>query len=130
MARSKSDYPTELELRILKILWRQSPLAVRDVRQALAADGRELAHTTVITTLNVMVKKRYLRRSMQGNACLFAPRVSQQEISQGILGDMVNRVFDGSAKAVLLGLFDCADLDPDELKDLRQLIDQKARERH
>jgi predicted transcriptional regulator len=116
-----------LELKILKILWRQSPLAVRDVRQALADDGRELAHTTVITTLNVMVKKRYLRRSMQGNACFFAPRVGQEEISQGILGDVVNRVFDGSAKAVLLGLFDSADLDADELRQMRQLIDKRAK---
>ncbi|MFM7723925.1 MAG: BlaI/MecI/CopY family transcriptional regulator, partial [Bacteroidota bacterium] len=47
--------------RILKILWQHSPLPVRDVRDALAEQGRDLAHTSVITTLNTMVGKRYLK---------------------------------------------------------------------
>jgi BlaI family transcriptional regulator, penicillinase repressor len=128
MVRPKSENPTELELQILKILWQRSPMPVRDVRDALAAAGRDLAHTSVITTLNVMVRKKYLRRSMQGNACLFAPRLSQEENSQRMLGDVVHRVFNGSAKAVVLSLFDCTELNPADLKELRRLIDQKAKE--
>jgi BlaI family transcriptional regulator, penicillinase repressor len=129
MARPKSEHPTELELEILKILWQRAPLAVRDVRDALAAGGRELAHTSVITTLNVMTRKKYLRRSMEGNACLFEPRLSRENTSQKMLGDVVRRVFDGSAKAVVLSLFDCAELNSTDLKELRRLIDQKAKER-
>jgi BlaI family transcriptional regulator, penicillinase repressor len=128
MARPKSGFPTELELQILKILWDRSPLAVRDVRESLAATGRNLAHTSVITTLNVMVGKKYLRRSMQGKACLFEPRISREEASGRMLGDVVNRVFDGSAKAVMLSLFDSTDLDAGDLKELRKLINQKAKE--
>jgi BlaI family transcriptional regulator, penicillinase repressor len=130
MARPKSEHPTELELEILKILWCRSPLTVREVRQSLVATGRKLAHTSVITTLNVMVRKKTLSRSMLGNACLFAPRVSREEVAQGMLGDIVNRVFDGSAKAVVLGLFDCTELEAADLKELRRLIDQKTRENH
>ena len=129
MARPKSAHPTELELEILKILWQRSPLVVRDVRDALAEAGRDLAHTSVITTLNVMVRKKYLRRSMQGNACLFTPRIGREETSQRMLGDVVHRVFDGSAKAVVLSLFDCTELNPSDLKELRRLLDQKAKER-
>ena len=126
MVRPKSEYPTELELEILKVLWRRSPLAVREVRDALAAAGRDLAHTTVITTLNVMTRKKQLRRSMQGNACLFEPRLSREQASGRMLGDVVRRVFDGSAKAVVLSLFDCAELSATDLKELRRLIDQKS----
>jgi len=129
MARRQSEYPTELELQILKVLWQRSPLPVREVRDALAAAGRDLAHTSVITTLNVMVRKKYLRRWMQGNACLFEPRISREEASRRMLGDMVSRVFDGSAKAVVLGLFDLAGLNADDLKELRRLVNQKAKER-
>jgi BlaI family transcriptional regulator, penicillinase repressor len=128
MARPKSEHPTELELQILKVLWQRSPLPVRDVRRALAAAGRDLAHTSVITTLNVMVRKKYLRRSMQGNACLFAPRLSREDASRRMLGDIVNRVFDGSAKDVVLSLFDSAELNAADLKELRRLIDHKAKE--
>ena len=129
MVRPKSEHPTELELEILKILWRRSPLAVREVRDALAAAGRDLAHTTVITTLNVMTRKKLLCRSMQGNACLFEPRLSREQASERMLGDVVRRVFDGSAKAVVLSLFDCAELNATDLRELRRLIDQKAKER-
>ncbi|MBN1394860.1 MAG: BlaI/MecI/CopY family transcriptional regulator [Pirellulales bacterium] len=128
MPRPKSAYPTELELQILKILWRQSPLAVREVRDSLAADGRDLAHTSVITTLNVMVRKKYLRRRRDGNAYLFEPRIAQEDVSRRVLDDLVDRVFDGSAKAVVLGLFDCDALDASDLKEMRRLIDKKTKE--
>ena len=45
-----------------------------------------------------------------------------------MLGDVVERVFDGSAKAVVLSLFDCAQIDADELKELRRLIADKSKE--
>ena len=128
MARRRSDHPTQLELLILKILWERSPLTVREVREALAAAGRELAHTSVITTLNVMVRKKYLRRSMQGKSCLFAPRLAREETSCRMLGDVVDRVFDGSAKAVVLSLFECTEINSADLKELRQLIADKSKE--
>ncbi len=57
MARPNSEYPTELELQILKVLWDRPPMTVREVREALEQGGRELAHTTVITMLSTMVDK-------------------------------------------------------------------------
>jgi BlaI family transcriptional regulator, penicillinase repressor len=127
MARPPAEHPTELELKILKILWEQSPLPVRDIRQSLAAAGHEIAHTSTITTLNTMVGKQYLKRQMQGNACLFAPRVSRQAVSQQMLGDIVRRVFDGSAKEVVLSLFGQSEIPEDELKELRSLINRKLK---
>jgi len=129
MARPASEHPTELELLILKILWDRSPLPVRDVRQALAEGGREAAHTSVITTLNTMVHKKLLRRRRDGKAYLFSPRVQQQAVRQRMLGDVVDRLFDGSAAAVMLSLFDRGDLNPDELSQLRQFVDRKTREK-
>jgi predicted transcriptional regulator len=129
MPRRPSEHPTELELEILKVLWQQAPRPVREIRLALAERGRDLAHTTVITTLNVMVRKKYLKRTMQGNACLFEPRLSREQVSTRMLGDLVNRVFDGSAAAVVLRLFDCADVQPEDLKELRQIIRQKSQEK-
>jgi len=127
MARPPSEHPTELELKILKILWERSPLPVREIRQDLAAAGHNIAHTSTITTLNTMVGKQYLKRQMQGNACLFAPRVSRQEVSRRMLGDIVRRVFDGSAKEVVLSLFGQSEIPEDELKELRSLINRKLK---
>jgi BlaI family penicillinase repressor len=127
MARPASKYPTELELQILKVLWQASPLLARDVQGALAGEGRELAKTSIITTLNTMVAKRYLSRVKQGNMYLFSPRITESEVGDRVLGDVVDRVFDGSTSAVLLKLFDVKDLDADELKELRRIIDRKLK---
>ena len=54
MARPASQHPTELELEILKVIWRDGACTVRNVREALAPT-RKLAHTSVITVMNIMV---------------------------------------------------------------------------
>lgn len=128
MGRPASKYPTELELQILKVLWRQSPLLARDVQAALARDGRDLAKTSIITTLNTMVVKKYLTRSKQANMYLFTPRITESEVGDRVLGDVVDRVFDGSTSAVLLKLFDVKDINGDELKELRRIIDRKLKD--
>lgn len=129
MARPAADYPTELELQILKILWNNSPLPVREIREVMATQGRDIAHTSVITTLNIMFHKKYLKRKKQANAFLFEPRVTREKTLGMMLGDIVNRVFDGSTKDVMLTLLDTADIDEKELKELRKYINGIAREK-
>jgi len=128
MARPASEHPTEMELQILKILWEQSPLLVREVRQALADAGRDIAHTSAITALNTMFEKNYVTRKKQGKSFLFAPRVSREQVCEGMLGDVVRRAFDGSPTEVMLSLFNCAEVDEEELKELRRLINRKMKE--
>ena len=130
MSRPSSDHPTELELQILKILWDQSPRTVREVRDTLAEQGRDLAHTSVITTLGTMVHKGQLEKlpPQEGKAFRFAPRLAQQDVSSGMLGDLVTRVFDGSAEALMLSLLDVTEMDEGELARLRRLLNKKLRE--
>ena len=130
MPRSESEHPTELELEILKILWEQSPLHVREVRALLESEaGRPLAHSSVITMLNIMYRKGYLRRRKDGKSFLFAPKVKKENVTGGMMGDLLSRVFDGSPAAMMLNLLETADIDADELAELRKLISRKAKER-
>jgi BlaI family transcriptional regulator, penicillinase repressor len=127
MPRPAAEQPTDLELQFLKILWEKSPRPVREIRDVLAESGRDIAHTSVITTLNTMVNKRLLARKKEGKAFLFSPGVTREQVSQSVLGDVINRVFDGSAKSVLMGLFEHSDINPDELKELRKLMDERMK---
>lgn len=128
MPRPNSSYPTDLELQILKILWKKSPCPVREIREQLAAFGRDSAHTSVITTLNTMYEKGYLFREKAGKAFLFSPAVGEADISSGMLNDLVHKVFDGSASAVMLRLMESGDIDRDEVKELRRLFNRKLKE--
>ena len=124
-----TDKPTELELRLLKILWDDAPLPVREIRQRLADQGHDVAHTTVITVLNIMVDKKYLRRRKQKNAFLFSPRVKRVNVVGEMLGDLLDRAFDGSPRDLMLSLFETSDVDDDELREIKRLIDRKAKEK-
>ncbi|MCA9084434.1 MAG: BlaI/MecI/CopY family transcriptional regulator [Planctomycetaceae bacterium] len=129
MPRSESVYPTELELAILRILWDESPLLVRDVRARLEEQsGRRLAHSTVITMLNIMHRKGYLTRRKDGKSFLFRPKVRREEISEQMTEDLVSRLFDGSPSALVLNLVETADLNATELNAIRQIITRKAKE--
>jgi BlaI family transcriptional regulator, penicillinase repressor len=127
-----AENPTELELLILKVLWEQSPLTARQIREALAKRGRKLAHTSVITMLQRMVDKRQLDQldPEVGKAFRFVPILSEADVSGRMLGDLIDRAFDGSAEAVMLSLFDVSDLDDDSLKRLRRAFNQKMREKN
>ena len=122
--------PAELELQILKVLWGQSPLTARQIREHLEERGRPLVYTSVITTVQRMVDKQQLKQldPTEGKAFRFEPRVSDQQVTRGMLGEFVDRVFDGSAEAVMLSLFDAADLDDETVKRLRKAFNQKLRE--
>ena len=129
MPRPGSEHPTELELEILKVLWNEAPLAVKEVRDRLDVQtGRNLAHSTVITMLNIMHHKGFLERTRQGKAFLFAPTQDRQSVAGRMVGDMLDRLFNGSPVALMLNLLDTADLDAQELSELRELISRKAKE--
>ncbi len=127
MARRSSRYPTELELEVLKVIWRDGRSTVRQVREALT-DFRKLAHNSVMTIMTIMVEKGYLTRKRKGKSYVYSPRVTEQETTGGMLGDLVDRVFRGSAVAAMLNLLETSDIDAEELKRLRALIGRKAKE--
>ena len=126
MARKKSKHPTDLELEILKILWEGSPATVKSVRETMAEGGRKLAHTSLITTLNVMHEKGFVSRepSGEGRGYAFSPKLSRDEVSHGMVGDLVNRVFEGSASAMMLSLLENEQLDEKGHRELRKAIEQ------
>jgi len=129
MPKRPSDHPTQLELQILQVLWQKSPLPVGEVQQKLAKGRahRKLTYSTVITVLNVMVGKKYLKREKQGKAFLYSPLATEERVSQGMLGDIVDRVFDGSASSVMMNLLEKGDMDPEELKEIRKMINRIVR---
>ena len=130
MARPGSRFPTELELQILQIIWRGGPATARDVRDTLAGleNGRDLAHTSVVTVLNIMVKKRYLRRTKRGKAYVFRPSVAERDVAGGMLRDVLNRVFDGSPEAMMVSLLETDDIDDREMAKLHRLTGRKREE--
>ena len=75
-----------------------------------------------------LLHKGYLDKKKDGKSYFYWPVVSEPDVSQRMLGDMVSRVFDGSAKRLVLNLIDGEEIEERELLELRKLINQKVRE--
>ena len=125
MARPASRHPTELELEILKIIWRDGPSTVRQVRDALAVK-RKLAHTSVITIMTIMIDKGYLTRSKKDGKHVYRAKVSRRATTRQMLKDLMARAFDGSPSAMMMNLLESSDIDAEELERVREYINEKA----
>jgi predicted transcriptional regulator len=99
------------------------------VRQCLAESGRDLAHTSVITVMSIMTRKGYLRRNRQDGSHLYTPILKERSTLGRMLKDLVDRAFGGSASSVMAHLLQTSDLTPQDLKQLRELVARKAREK-
>ncbi len=127
MPRVPSRYPTDLELEILKSLWERGSLTVRQIQEALAPE-RSSAYTTIATMLTIMIGKGYVRRERTGQVVRYVATVERQDCAQGMLQDVVDRVFEGSISAVVQQLIETSDLNADELKAIRQLVTRRTKE--
>jgi predicted transcriptional regulator len=133
MPRPAPATPTELELLILKVLWRAEddgdvPLAVREIRDRLAEGGRDLAHTSVVTMLNIMAGKRLAKRYKRKNVLYFSPRVSRECVHRSTVSDLLDRVFDGSAEKLMVALLDSSDVNAKQIAEVKKIISRKERE--
>ena len=119
MARPKTDHLTPLELEIMHVLWETGAANVQTVQQLLK---RELAYTTVQTMLNILHRKGKVKRALKDRAYFYKPTVSRrQEVSQH-LGDLVERLFGGSAESLVVSLLETKHLTPSRLARLNKLV--------
>jgi BlaI family penicillinase repressor len=115
---------TKRELDIMGVLWNHGPSTVAEVQEAL---DDELAYNTVLTMLKVMEGKDYVSRRPEGRAHRYAPEVERDADGESALGRVTDRLFGGSPEKLLLHLVD-TDIDPDELRRIRDLLNNRIRE--
>ena len=125
MARPKARDLTERELEVMHAFWNHGPQTVAEVRDRLAAEGRDLAYTTVATLVRILVDKGYLKQTNQQRPFTYRPARSFGEVSQRIVGDLVSRVFHGSRAALLLQLMEDSELTGAERAILQRLVEEE-----
>ena len=126
MPRRPSSGLTPLELEIMKVLWRQGPSAVQAVQDELGR-ARPLAYNTVQTMLNVLHRKGKVERELRDRAYFYAPVVTRAEVVSTTMGDIIDRLFGGSAESLVLSLVEAKKLTPAKLARLQALVDEKTK---
>ncbi|HEX2475142.1 MAG TPA: BlaI/MecI/CopY family transcriptional regulator [Lacipirellulaceae bacterium] len=126
MARPRVKELTQRELEIMHAFWRGGELTAAQVREQLAAAGRNLAYTTVATLVRILVDKGYLKQTNQQRPFTYRPARSFSDVSQRIVGDVVSRVFHGSRAALLLQLMEDNELTDTERAILQRLVEEET----
>jgi len=129
--KSKSLILHKLELQLMKIVWEKGRATARDVKNAIDED-RPLAESTIRTMLRSLEKKGFLTHDVDRNnrhqPFVYRPVVQRDEVSRGMLDDLLDRLFDGSKELLLNYLFENEDVSLEELQRLREKLAEKKRE--
>jgi predicted transcriptional regulator len=126
MARSSTGRPTDQELEILKALWSLGPSSVRDVWKALSS-ARAVGYTSVLKTMQIMRDKGLIVCDARQRPQLYRTKQSQRATCKQLAGDLLHRVFGGSTRQLLLHALDNKRCTPDELSEIRELLDEIER---
>ena len=114
----------------MKVLWdRQGAanapgLTAGEVVDAVAA-GQEWAPRTIKTLLNRLVQKKAVTVTVDGRRYLYRARVARDAVVRRESRSFLSRVFGGAVAPAVVHLLEHSDLTPQEIEQLRQLLDRE-----
>ena len=119
---------TGAELRILKILWRDGPQTVRQVKNALTTQGGDPpAYTTVMTMMKQLAEKGALTVDRGRQTYVYAPAVRRDQVLGQRLSQLLHTVFDGKAEDMVLQLAEEADLSAKDFRRIEAKIEAREK---
>jgi len=121
MKKNETPIPTKSELAILNVLWTTGPSTVREVQNILNRT-RKTGYTTVLKLLQIMTKKRLVRRDESNHAHVYVANYSKQGTQRRLLDDLLKKAFGGSSVQLANALFDAEKLSKSEFEKLRNGI--------
>ena len=124
--KQKKTVPTDQELEILKVVWQRGEATVREVFRDLSAQ-RKIAYTTVLTMMGILEQKGHLKRTAGERAYIYRPTKPQQQVVGSMVNEFVHRVFDGSARPLLVHLVENPDIRPEELAEIEKLLKDRRK---
>jgi len=118
--------PNPAELDILVALWKLGPATVREVHEAL---GKDTGYTTTLKQMQLMLDKGLLVRSERFRSHVYEPGIPKAQTQRQIAGDLLTRVFDTSAKSLVMGALAAQPASPGELAEIRKMLADYSRKK-
>jgi len=115
--------PTDAELEILTVLWAKGPSTVREVHDAIA-QCKPALYTTVLKMLQIMAEKSLVLRDERQRAHVYCASQAREWTQRQLAGDLLRRAFGGSASSLVLGALSAQKATPEELAEIRRMIEK------
>ena len=113
--------PSELEMQILSVLWERGPSTVREVLENMP-DQKPRAYTSILSILQIMHRKRFVKRRREGLTDRWRPTGSKQSVLGQYFGEMIQKVFGGKPSAVFSQLLESTDVSEAELAEMERIV--------
>lgn len=126
--KPKKSVPTDQELEILKVVWQRGQATVREVYRDLLAQ-RKIAYTTVLTMMGILEQKGHLKKTAGERAYIYSPTKPQQQVVRSMVNEFVHRVFNGSARPLLVHLMEDPDIRPEEIAEIEKLLKDRRKKK-
>jgi predicted transcriptional regulator len=121
--RPKHTTLTPQELEIMKLVWQLQDSTVRDIYEALLR-RRKIAYTTVMTTMNTLETKGYLKKRKQERAFIYRSTRPRNQVIGGMIREFIDRVFNGSAEPLLVHLVKDRRIREQDLQKIARMIEE------
>ena len=118
--------PTDAEIAILAVLWRQGASTVREVHEAL---GKDSGYTSTLKLMQLMFEKGLVSRNERYRSHVYEASAPKEQTQRQIAGDLLKRAFEGSAKSMLLGALSAKPASGEDLAEIRSLLDEFEKRR-
>ncbi len=120
--------PTAAELEILQVLWSEGPSTVRQVHDRIESKNGS-GYTTTLKLMQIMAEKGLVLRDETERAHIYRPATKEQETKGRLAGDLMDRVFGGSAAALVMGALSAKPASKDEIEAIRRMLKEYERDR-
>ncbi len=127
MSRTSLDSLGELQRAVMEVVWKRGEASVHDVRAQLGK-RKELAYTTILTTLQKLEKAGWLAHRSEGKSYVYRPTRSREQAGAGSVKRFLKHVFEGDAVAMFQHLIREGDLSEGDLREVRKMIEDKRKE--
>jgi len=122
---SRFRLPTDAELRILQVLWGRGSGTVREVHEALS--DRDVGYTTVLKQMQIMAEKGLLARNERYRSHVYEASAPRELVQRLMTRNLLQRVFEGSARDLVLGALSSQPISSSELAEIRKTIEKFER---
>lgn len=123
----RTNHLGELQYAIMRVLWDRAESTAAEVLDALPSSHRR-APTTIATMLTKMEKKGVVEHRVEGRVFVYRPTVTREEVNRSMVGDLMERLFEGDVTALVSHLLEEQDVDRRELARLSELITERRKE--
>ena len=118
---------SESEWLVMRILWSNGPLTANEVVEELTGKTK-WKPKTVKTLIDRLIRKGAVKFEKEGRRYRYYPTIGEAECIATERRSFVRRVYGGTMKPMLAAFLEDAELSADDIKDLKQILEQKAEE--